>query len=187
MVVDAGGVDDARQHGAVGVCDLLAQDLEIGGLRVSAVTEGMAKGRKVLGAAVRAGEHDDSLDPGQFPCPALADHPGEELLQDKTALAVCYQRNAGCPCEGGRVVDGQASARCHRSQGYGSLARGGAASSVRDSRTGGSSCLQAHRLPARRRTAGPRLRCSTQIRAPQRVSHRPCCSSRPPRFPEWYS
>lgn len=82
MIVNDRGVNDTSHHSTLSVGDLLVEDLKAGGLRMTVIPEGMADGGKVLGTAIRAGKHYDRLDPGEFPCPALTDHPGEEPLQD---------------------------------------------------------------------------------------------------------
>lgn len=104
MIVGAGSMNHAGQDDTLSVGDLLVEDLKVGGLRVAAVPEGVADGSKVLGAAVRAGEHDDRSDPCELPPSALADHPGQKPLQDEAALAVRHECDARRSAELGRVL-----------------------------------------------------------------------------------
>jgi hypothetical protein len=93
VIVNVRGVGDMCQHSTLSVGNLLVQDLKAGGLRMTAVTQDMADGSKVLGSTIRAGKHYDRPDTGEFPPPALTDHPGQEPLQDEAALAVRHERD----------------------------------------------------------------------------------------------
>ena len=94
MVIHPGRMDNAGEHCAGRVSDLLVERFQIVGLQTAA-TEDSAEGCKMLGATGRAGEHHDRVDPRQFPRPALNSHPGQEALQDEAPLTVCDEHYVG--------------------------------------------------------------------------------------------
>lgn len=76
VIVEDGRVDDTLQHGPLGVRDLPVENVQVPGLRMTAVSEGSADGLHVFRSAVGACEHHHRPYPGQFSRPAFIEHPG---------------------------------------------------------------------------------------------------------------
>jgi len=64
VVIDASGVDDALQHGPLGIRNLPVQYLQTPGLRVAAEPEDRADGSQIFRPGIGARQHYDRADPG---------------------------------------------------------------------------------------------------------------------------
>ena len=100
--------DDPLEHDALRIRYLPVERLQVACLGMAAEPENVTDRPQVFRAAIRAGQHHDRADPGQFPAAALLQHPGEAPLQDQAPLAMGDDRDVRRLRERDRILGGRA-------------------------------------------------------------------------------